>query len=145
MDFGTAIRTCLQKYVTFEGRAPRSEFWFFVLFTVIGNIVLSIVDSIVFGIASNGFQPLSSLFGLAVLLPSIAVAVRRLHDTDRSGWWWWLCLVPLVGWIILIVWYATEGTKGSNSFGRDPLGDAGTMDDDSGSFASSSVPRVDRD
>ena len=57
-----------------------------------------------------------------ILLPSLAVAVRRLHDTDRSGWWWWLILIPLVGIIVLIVWWATQGTRGPNRYGEDPLG-----------------------
>ncbi|MGB5560628.1 MAG: DUF805 domain-containing protein [Paracoccaceae bacterium] len=121
MDFSTAVRTCFQKYVVFTGRAQRSEFWYFVLFNILGSIVLGIVDSILFGWASDNASVLGGIFGLIMFLPSISVAVRRLHDTDRSGWWWWLWLIPLIGWIILIVWYATAGTNGPNRFGPDPL------------------------
>lgn len=139
MDFGTAIKTCLNKYVTFSGRAPRSEFWFFLLFTWLGQIILSVVDGVVIGV---GLLP--GLFALAMLLPTISVIVRRLHDTNRSGWWYWIGLVPLVGIILLIVWWATEGTKGPNNFGHDPL-----REDEPepyvGEVSSSSIPRVDRD
>lgn len=71
--------------------------------------------------AYTSFSPIAGIFSLVVLIPSISVAVRRLHDTDRSGWWWWLALIPLVGIIILIVWWATEGTRGPNRYGEDPL------------------------
>jgi len=111
--FGEAISTCFRKYVTFSGRANRPEFWWFMLFIWLGGIVASIVDSAVLG--DRGI--LSSIFGLGVLLPSIAVTVRRLHDTDRSGWWYFLSLIPLVGIIILIVWFCGRGTPGRNRFG----------------------------
>jgi uncharacterized membrane protein YhaH (DUF805 family) len=131
MGFADAIKSNFSKYVTFSGRAPRSEFWWWALFTFIANIVLSGIDIALFGhtiVAEGGFtaytnfSPLAGIFSLAVLLPSISVAVRRLHDTDRSGWWWWLVLIPLVGIIILIVWWATQGTRGPNRYGEDPLG-----------------------
>ena len=121
MDFTTAVRTCLQKYVTFSGRAQRSEFWYFVLFNFLVGIALGILDGVLFGWASDNPELLNGLFSLAMFLPSISVAVRRLHDTDRSGWWWWIILIPLIGWISLIVWYATKGSDGPNRFGPDPL------------------------
>jgi uncharacterized membrane protein YhaH (DUF805 family) len=83
------------------------------------------------------------------LLPYISVAVRRLHDTDRTGWWWWLSLIPIVGWIILIIWYATQGTRGPNRFGDDPLnpgaGDGGYGAYGGEGLTASSVPSVPRD
>ncbi|WP_421701698.1 DUF805 domain-containing protein [Aliiroseovarius sp.] len=157
MDFMTAVKTCFSKYVTFSGRAQRSEFWWFALFTTVCSIILTIVDSVLFGTVTTGpgsFEAqsdvaiLSSLFSLAVFLPSISVAVRRLHDTDRSGWWWWLILVPIIGIIVLIVWYATRGTSGSNRFGEDPLGGAGhggggaNFDE---AYTPSSIPNVSND
>lgn len=153
MDVMTAIKTCFSKYVTFSGRARRSEFWWFFLFTMVGNMVLSIVDSTLFGTVTTmpgGFQAstntpiFSGLFGLAVILPSISVAVRRLHDTDRSGWLYWLVLIPIIGWIILIVWYATQGTEGKNSYGDDPLSGAGGGHGggDGGGYAESNIPDV---
>ncbi len=153
MTFSESVRTCFSKYVTFSGRAVRSEFWWFALFVFGGQIALSIVDSVVFGTTTTteyGFEAstetpiLSGIFALATFLPMVSVAVRRLHDRDKSGWWYWLGLIPVVGIIILIVWFATEGTRGANRFGPDPLGG----DDDYGGGAgltASSVPNVPRD
>jgi uncharacterized membrane protein YhaH (DUF805 family) len=125
MDFPTAVRTCLRKYATFSGRARRAEFWWFVLFNLLGSLALGLVDAAVFGAqpgAASVFQP---LFSLAMLLPNIAVSVRRLHDTDRTGWWYLLVLLPVIGIIVLIVWYVQRGTDGPNRFGPDPLAGAG--------------------
>ncbi|MCP4384825.1 MAG: DUF805 domain-containing protein [Hyphomicrobiales bacterium] len=130
MSFAEAIKNNFSKYVTFSGRARRSEFWLWILFTFIANIILGGIDIALFGTVTVGagsfsahtnFAPFSGIFSLVVLLPTISVGVRRLHDTDRSGWWWWLSLIPLVGIIILIVWWATEGTRGANRYGEDPL------------------------
>lgn len=115
MDFVTAVKTCFGKFATFEGRAARSEFWFFTLFTWLVSVVLSLVDAV------TGIGVLSLIFSLAVLIPTIAVAVRRLHDTDRSGWWYLLILVPIVGIIVLIIWFCSRGTGDANRFGSDPL------------------------
>ena len=97
MNFQDAIQTCFSKYADFKGRATRSEYWWFVLFIVLASAAASLIS-----------QSLSGLFSLAVLLPSFAAATRRLHDTDRSGWWQLVVVVPLVGWIVLIVWLAQE-------------------------------------
>ncbi len=97
MTFQESIKTCLTKYVDFVGRASRSEYWWFVLF----NIGLSVVVSLV-------SQNLGYLVSLALFLPGLAAAVRRLHDTNRSGWWMLIGFVPLVGGIILIVFLAQE-------------------------------------
>jgi uncharacterized membrane protein YhaH (DUF805 family) len=117
MDFQTAVRTCFQKYATIAGRARRSEYWWFVLFIFAGNIVLGLVDQIVFGSA----QVLSGIFGLATLVPSVCVAGRRLHDTGRSAWWLLLIVIPLIGFLVLLWWFVQKGTDGSNEFGPDPL------------------------
>ena len=127
MGFQDAVKTCFSKYVTFSGRAPRSEFWWFILFILLTNTVLSVVDGMIFGTTPNGQSAmvLGAIFSLAVLLPSIAVGVRRLHDLDRTGWWYLLVLVPLLGGLILIVFfYIHKGTDGPNRFGPDPLGGA---------------------
>src|SRR3954447_25452330 len=111
----------LKKYAVFSGRSRRKEYWFFVLFVVIVSIVLSMIDSLIGTYdRSTGAGLLSSLFSLAVLIPSIAVSVRRLHDIDRTGWWVLISLVPLVGWIVLLVFYVKDGTPGSNGYGPDP-------------------------
>lgn len=105
----------LKKYTQFSGRARRQEYWMFTLFSVIISVVLGIID------VTTGTQPLlGTIYILAVLLPSLAVAVRRLHDTDRSGWWLLLVLIPLVGAIILLVFLASEGKPEDNAHGSNP-------------------------
>ncbi|GAB2641002.1 DUF805 domain-containing protein [Kribbella swartbergensis] len=112
----------LKKYAVFSGRARRKEYWMFVLFNVIISIILGIIDRIIgtdFGNNSgNGW--LSTIYSLAVLVPSIAVGIRRMHDTNRSGWWVLINLVPCIGWIWFIVLAAQEGTAGDNQHGPDP-------------------------
>jgi uncharacterized membrane protein YhaH (DUF805 family) len=121
----------LKQYVDFGGRARRTEFWMFTLFNVIISIALAVVDALLFGSgsfaavsggvsASVNLGLLGTIYSLAVLLPSLAVTVRRLHDTDRSGWWILIGLVPLVGGIVLLVFMVLEGTRGPNSHGPDP-------------------------
>jgi uncharacterized membrane protein YhaH (DUF805 family) len=115
MNFQTAVSTCLSKYANFQGRALRSEYWYFVLFLFIVDIVAYLIDMGIFG------RPLLyGLASLALLLPSLAVGVRRLHDTDRSGWWLLISFIPLIGAIVLIVWFCTQGTQGPNRFGEEP-------------------------
>lgn len=97
MTFQDAITTCFNKYATFEGRASRSEYWWFVLFLILLSATASIVS-----------PKLSGLVSLLTIIPSIAVATRRLHDTNRSGWWQLIMFVPFIGWIVLIVFLAQE-------------------------------------
>jgi len=118
MDFVTAVKTCFSKFATFEGRAARSEYWFFALFLALASAVLTVVD------IALGIEVLSLIFSLITLIPSIAVSVRRLHDTNRSGWWYLLIFIPLIGLIVLLIWFCTRGTAGPNRFGEDPLGAA---------------------
>ena len=117
MTFSEAISSGFRNYVGFSGRASRSEFWYWILFTVLVSIALSIID---FGVLS-GNSVLSSLWSLATFLPSLAIGVRRLHDGDRTGWWWLIVIIPLIGIIVLIVFWCLEGTPGSNRFGPDRL------------------------
>jgi uncharacterized membrane protein YhaH (DUF805 family) len=123
MGFGEAISAGFGNYVNFSGRAMRSEYWYWTLFVIVGGIVASVIDMAVFGAGamSGSLGIVSVLFNLAVLLPSIAIGVRRLHDLDRSGWWLLLLFIPLVGAIILIVWFCTRGTPGPNRFGGPPM------------------------
>ncbi len=115
MNFVDSIKLGFSNYVNFTGRACRSEYWYWILFAVIGAIVARIIDYVI------GAPIVYTIFGLAVLLPNIAIGVRRLHDTDRSGWWLFLSFIPLVGAIILIIWFCTKGTDGPNRFGQDRL------------------------
>jgi len=114
----------LKKYAVFDGRARRKEYWMFVLFNVIASIILSILDKILgldFGSGSTSSSGwLSTIYSLAVLLPTIGVAIRRMHDTNRSGWWILINLVPCIGWIWFIVLAAEEGVAGDNQYGPDP-------------------------
>jgi uncharacterized membrane protein YhaH (DUF805 family) len=107
----------LKKYAVFTGRARRKEYWMFALFNVIIAIALGIIEGIV-----GGPGVLGGLYGLAVLIPSIAVGVRRLHDTGRSGWWILIGLVPVIGFIVLIVFFTTDGQPGTNQYGPNPKG-----------------------
>lgn len=132
MDFMTAVKTCiLEKYINFQDRAPRSEYWWFALFNIGGAVLLGLI----------GITILQTLWSLALFLPGIAVSIRRLHDLDKSGWWLLLplgtlilggvigaLLMPIIGGIIylagvaiLIYWFVQKGTDGANQFGPDPL------------------------
>jgi uncharacterized membrane protein YhaH (DUF805 family) len=119
MSFQDAVRTCLQKYADFSGRARRSELWFFVLFNVLVNIVASIIDSVLGTRNSYGSGLIATLASLALLLPNLAVGARRLHDTGRSAWWLLIGLVPFVGWIVLIIFYVQD-SQGDNQYGPSP-------------------------
>ena len=118
-DFTTAIRTCLTKYADFSGRARRSEFWYFVLFNVVASLVAGVVDNILGTDMGTGTGVVGGLVALALVVPYLAVSVRRLHDTSRTGWLILIGLVPLVGWIILIVWYAQDSHP-DNEHGPSP-------------------------
>lgn len=120
MDFMTAVRTCLSKYVDFKGRARRSEYWYFTLFTFLVGVVTSIIDSVIgtdYGTTSGGL--VNTVASLALFLPGLAVGVRRLHDTGRSGWWILIGIIPIIGWIVLIVWFCTD-SKPDNQYGPNP-------------------------
>ncbi len=115
----------LRQYADFEGRARRTEFWMFFLFNALVAIVLGIIAGALYNATNGASIWLVWIYQLAVLIPYIAVAVRRLHDTGRTGWWYLIALVPLVGLIILIVFWATAGNPGPNQYGPDPK--AGAM------------------
>lgn len=117
MGFQQAIVTCFARYATFRGRASRAEYWYWILFTALVGIVLAAMDSLAFGDA----QGVSNLFQLVTLLPTLAVGSRRLHDIDRTGWWQLLWLVPVFGWIVLIVWACAKGREWPNRFGEVPI------------------------
>ena len=120
MNFQQAVQSVFSNYAKFRGRAARSEFWWFQLFIVLGGIVAAVLDLLANSNVLGG-EPLATLFYLATIIPGLAVSVRRLHDTDSSGWWLLLGLIPLIGMIVLIVWWCLEGSRGYNRFGSDPL------------------------
>lgn len=109
--------TALKKYAVFSGRARRKEYWYFVLFSFLISLAFSFIDGFLGLVAQDsGFGLFSGLYSLAVLIPGIAVAVRRLHDTGRSGWWLLITLVPIVGAIVLLVFLASESKPGRNQY-----------------------------
>ena len=116
MDFQTSIKTCFNKFAVFSGRASRSEFWFFVLFGFLGGIIAIIIDVMILGYPYEENGPINLIFSVAIIIPSIAVAARRLHDINKSGWWQ-LLWITLIGGILLIIWHATEGENKKNKFG----------------------------
>lgn len=111
----------LKNYAKFNGRARRKEYWFFVLFSTIVTAILIAIDASL-GLINyrSGFGVLSGIYTLIVLIPSIAVAVRRLHDTNRSGWWMFILLIPLVGGIVIFVFMLLDSKPGNNRFGTNP-------------------------
>jgi len=139
------------RYAEFEGRSDRKEFWYYVIFYLVVSGILSIIDETLFGggmigIGGPGWAqshwdggglwqwgwgwnwgihdkgPLTSIFSLISLIPSISVSVRRLHDTNRSGWHFLFWLLPVVGWIFLLIWYSRKGDPVSNAYGEPPVG-----------------------
>ena len=124
MNMQTAIVTCFKKYATFSGRASRSEYWYWVLFIGLATIAIQSLDIAIFHIDyhnKDAFYPLRSIFSLVVLLPHFAVAARRLHDTNKSGWWQLIYLIPLIGFILMIIWLCRKSDQGDNRFGAPPL------------------------
>jgi uncharacterized membrane protein YhaH (DUF805 family) len=109
MSFVDAIKSCF-RHARANGRAPRSEYWYFFLFALVVQIALRLI-----------YPPLAYVFDLAVFLPGIAVAIRRLHDIDRSAWWLLIGFVPIVGTILLIIWFCQRSDDGENRFGAPPL------------------------
>ena len=116
------IQCITKKYAEFSSRASRKEFWLFFLFYCIAVVVLSVIDGILGTYdAESGYGVFSGIYTLVTLVPYLAVCVRRLHDTDRSGWWLLLWFLPLIGLIWLIVVCCLKGSDGGNRFGADPL------------------------
>lgn len=119
------VEAVTKKYAQFTGRARRREYWMFTLIYGATNIILTALDNslgLSTGNTLNDVGVFSGLFALAMLIPHLAVSVRRLHDTERSGWWMLLGLIPFLGWIFLIAFMATDGEAGRNKWGPDPKG-----------------------
>jgi len=108
------------KYADFNGRARRSEYWFFVLFNILIVMLIGIIDSLLF-VRFLGFPVLTLVYFFAQIVPGLAVAIRRLHDTNRSGWWLLLGFVPVVGLAVLVFMFL-DGTPGMNQYGSNPKG-----------------------
>ena len=114
MSFTQAVQYCLNNYFTVSGRAGRSEYWWFIVGCCLADAAASLVDAV------TGYPVFGALVSLGTVIPTINAATRRLHDTDRSGWWQLIMAVPLVGIIVLIIWLAGRGTDGPNRYGAGP-------------------------
>lgn len=121
MTFGQSIATCFSKYCNFSGRASRSEYWWWILFTVIIGSLFGIPSGIqaVHG-TSSGLPIISYIVGAILFLPSLGVLIRRLHDTGKSGWWWLISFVPVVGSIVIIIFCLMPSQPGANQYGDMP-------------------------
>jgi uncharacterized membrane protein YhaH (DUF805 family) len=117
----------LKKYAVFNGRARRKEYWYFVLFNFIISLILGLIEGLIIGINGSvhetNFSVLGLIYSLAIFIPSIAVAVRRLHDTDRTGWWILIGLIPVIGWIIFLIFLVQDSSPGENKYGPNPKGE----------------------
>lgn len=116
MNFGQAIQAGFRNYVNFNGRASRSEYWYWMLLWM----VVALVDELVVPKQGSAWQ-ISVLLLLVFGVPTTAIMARRLHDIDKSGWLQLVWVIPIVGWILLVVWGCRKGTEGPNRFGPDPL------------------------
>lgn len=119
MGFQEAVKSFISRYTDFKGRSARSEFWWVVLALFIINMLIGIVTALI-GETLGGI--LSLVFTLGIIIPYIALAVRRFHDLDKSGWWFLTLLIPLVNLIVVLVFFTRKGTDGPNQYGPDPLG-----------------------
>lgn len=121
MGFIEAVQSGFKNYATFTGRARRSEYWWWVLFQLLAVVVPTIFSV---GESVNGqfglWSGVQILVSLGLILPTLAVTIRRLHDTNRSGWWLFISLVPIIGSIALLVFYCLKGTEGPNKYGGGP-------------------------
>jgi len=119
MGFVDAVRTCFEKYATFAGRASRPVYWYFVLFNLLVSVIGSIVEEVSGGLGAI-LTFVYALVALILILPTLAVGARRLHDIGRSGWWLLLSFVPVIGTLVLLFWAIQRGDEGPNAYGPPP-------------------------
>ena len=116
MNFPQAIESGFRKYAVFSGRSSRSAYWWWFLFAFLAGIAAQILDAII-----STAPVINAIVALGLLLPGLAVAVRRLHDRGKSGWWLFIGVIPIIGAIILLVWFVKEGDMGENGYGPEPM------------------------
>lgn len=112
---------CWEHYADFKGRARRKEYWMFILFNFIVVLILTILDSLLgWNISDLGLGALGLVYSLAALIPGLAVVVRRLHDIGKSGWYYLISLIPIVGFILILVWLCKDSEREANAWGPNP-------------------------
>jgi len=133
MNITQAVSSVFRNYATFQGRAPRSEYWWWTVFSILVSWVTTFIDSLLFssiGFFHIGgeptFTPITTLVGLALIVPAIAVSVRRFHDLGRTGWWLLIGLTG-IGTLVIFFWFMVKGDAGPNRYGPDPLGETGDV------------------
>lgn len=114
------FKKCFRQYATFNGRARRAEYWYFILYGWLVSLAATVVDMLTFGVGEDGMGLLGAIYSLVVFIPSLAVGVRRMHDTGRSGWVLLLGLIPVIGWVLVIVFSCQDSQPGSNKWGANP-------------------------
>jgi uncharacterized membrane protein YhaH (DUF805 family) len=120
MTFGQAIELGFRRYADFRGRSSRAEYWYWVLFYFLLSLVLNVLDTAVFLRGPGEPGPFGSIATIVMLVPSIAVSARRLHDIGRTAWWLLIAFLPVIGFIVLLIWFCTRGDNGPNHYGDDP-------------------------
>lgn len=118
MKFDQSIKSFFSNYATFRGRARRSEFWFAQLFLFLAGLSASIVDAAIFDVSIDSFGVFYALFALGTFIPALAVTWRRLHDMGKSGGFFFIALIPIIGWILIIVWLVTDSQSEANKYGE---------------------------
>jgi uncharacterized membrane protein YhaH (DUF805 family) len=124
LNFTSAVKTVFSNYAQFNGRACRSEYWYWILAVVLVSVVLTLIEGALLAPAlgfepfsPDAGQPLRWLLVLIIILPLLSVSVRRLHDVGRSGWWLFLQVVPIIGGLVLLWWYIQAGDETANEYG----------------------------
>ena len=118
MDWYLDVLT--NKYATFSGRARRKEYWMFLLINLVVSVALALIDSLIGSVSESGMGLLSSVYSIGVLIPSLALSVRRLHDIGRTGWWVLISIIPVIGAVVLLVFMLLDSEPGSNRYGANP-------------------------
>ncbi|MBQ7502631.1 DUF805 domain-containing protein [bacterium] len=124
MTFVQALKSVLmENYFNFDGRARRSEYWYFCLLNFLVNFAYNMITRLIDSkLVAVVLAVIVIIYSLGTLIPGLAVAVRRLHDINKSGWWMLIGLIPLIGWVILLIWYCRDSELGSNEYGENPKG-----------------------
>lgn len=124
MTFKESITTCLTKYAVFTGRAPRSEYWWFLVGQLVAGFIVGFIAGflgLVLGVGHSLSNLASIVLTIGLFLPALGVAIRRLHDIGKSGWWYLLVFIPIIGWLLLLYWFVQPSVSETNEYGEAPV------------------------